>query len=713
MNVLSFPLKYFFYGLLFWGVYFTMPASHGDEKPKAPIEDPFIWLEDITGKRPLDWVRKQNAESEKQLTHSNTFEKLERRLLGILDSKERIPMVSEIGGRLYNFWRDAANPKGLWRRTSMEQYRQDHPVWETVLDLDALAEGENENWVWHGAKVLQPEDRFCLVSLSRGGADADVVREFDLKTKQFVIGGFSLPEAKSWVSWKTKDTLLVATDCGPDSLTTSGYPRTVREWDRGTPLENARILYEGLPEDMSVVGWHDPTPGYERNFVTRQMTFWTDEFFLQKNGHLIKIQKPDDANAVVHRDWLLIELRSDWTRGATTYKAGSLLAANLEHFLAQGDSLPLHILYEPTERTSLVAFSTTRNNILLKTLDNVKSRIVILHYHDGTWHKEDLPGVPDVATASISAVNKLESDDYFLTVATPLIPTILSFGTLSDDRNHPPPEKLKQSPSFFKSDGLSVRQYETTSKDGTRIPYFQIGPKNLSYNGSTPTLLYGYGGFEIPLLPSYNSLTGAAWLEQGNVYVIANIRGGGEFGPTWHQAALRDKRPRAYEDFIAVAEDVIQRKVTSPQHLGVKGGSNGGLLVGNMYTMRPDLFGAVVCQVPLLDMQRFHKLLAGASWMGEYGNPDIPEEWQFIKRFSPYHNFLKTRSYPPILITTSTRDDRVHPGHARKMTALLEAAGKDVLYYENIEGGHGGAADNQQRAFMDALSWSFLETQLK
>ncbi len=713
MNSFSFPLKHLLHCLLLGSVYFTMSSSFGDEKHDNPVSDPFIWLENVTGKRPLDWVRKQNAKSEKQLTDSSAFEKLEQRLLGILDSKERIPMISKIGRYFYNFWRDADNPKGIWRRTSMEQYRRNNPAWETVLDLDALAKRDNENWVWHGVRVLKPEDRFCLVSLSRGGADADVVREFDLETKSFVAGGFSLPEAKSWVSWKTKNTLLVATDFGPESLTTSGYPRTVREWDRGTNLENASILYEGLPEDMSVVGWHDPTPGYERSFVTRQMTFWTDELFLQRNGHLIKIQKPDDANAVVHRDWLLIELRSDWTRGTTTYKAGSLLAANLERFLALGDSTTLDVLYEPTERTSLVAFSTTRNNILLKTLDNVRSRIFILHYHDGTWHKEPLPGIPDVATASISAVDGLESDDYFLTTATPLSPTILSFGTLSDNRRHPLPEKLKQSPSFFKSDGLTVQQYETTSQDGTRIPYFQIGPKHLPHDGSTPTLLYGYGGFEIPLLPSYNSLTGAAWLEQGNVYVVANIRGGGEFGPKWHQAALKNKRPRAYEDFIAVAEDLIRRKVTSQEHLGVKGGSNGGLLVGNMYTMRPDLFGAVVCQVPLLDMQRFHKLLAGASWIGEYGNPDIPEEWQFIKRFSPYHNFLKTRSYPPILITTSTRDDRVHPGHARKMAALLESADKSVLYYENIEGGHGGAANNQQRAFMDAMAWSFLETQLK
>jgi prolyl oligopeptidase len=679
------------------------PAAADDDA------DPFLWLEDVTGERALDWVRGRNTESVAALAGTERFRGLEERIRGVLDSKERIPFVSRIGDRYYNFWRDAAHPKGLWRRTTLEEYRRAEPAWETVLDLDALAAQERENWVWHGAAVLEPEDRLCLVSLSRGGADADVVREFDLDTKAFVAGGFALPEAKSRCGWRDRDRLFVATDFGPGSLTASGYPRTVREWARGTPLADAAIVYEGRAEDMSVSGFHDPTPGFERDFVRRQITFWTNELFLRRDGRLVKIGKPDDAEASVHREWLFLELRSPWTAGDSTHPAGSLLAVDFERFLA-GDR-EMHVLFSPGPRTSLAARTATRNHLLLTTLDNVRSRVEVLTFRDGRWHREPLPGVPEFGTASATPVDDLDSDDYFLVTASSLTPSTLSLGSAAVAAR--PPEQLKQSPAFFSAAGLRVSQHEAVSRDGTRIPYFQIGPERLPLDGSTPTLLYGYGGFEIPLVPGYEPVAGAAWLERGHVYVIANIRGGGEFGPQWHQAALKAKRPRAYEDFIAVAEDLVARKVTAPRHLGVKGGSNGGLLVGNMLTMRPDLFGAVVCQVPLLDMRRYHTLLAGASWMGEYGNPDEPAEWEFIRGFSPYHNLDRGKEYPPILITTSTRDDRVHPGHARKMTARLLDLGKPVLYYENIEGGHGGAADNRQRAFMDALGYTFLERELR
>jgi prolyl oligopeptidase len=684
---------------------FTMSRS----SPANDADDPFLWLEDVTGARALDWVRGRNAESVASLAGSERFRTLETRIRAILDSKERIPFVSRIGDRYYNFWRDAANPKGLWRRTTLEEYRRAEPAWETVLDLDALAEKEGENWVWHGAAVLEPEDRLCLVSLSRGGADADVVREFDLERKAFVDGGFSLPEAKSRFGWRNRDSLFVATDFGPGSLTASGYPRTVREWSRGTPLSAAAVVYEGRHDDMSVAGFHDPTPGFERDLVRRQITFWTNELFLRRDGRLAKVEKPDDADAAVHREWLLIELRSPWTVGGTTHPAGALLAADFERFLA-GDR-GFHVLFAPGPRTSLAGYSSTRNHLLLSTLDNVRSRVDVLTFRDGRWHREPLPGVPEFGTASATPVDDLDSDDYLLVTANALTPSTLSLGSAAEATR--PPEKLKQSPAFFSANGLRVSQHEATSRDGTRVPYFQIGPEQLPLDGSTPTLLYGYGGFEIPLVPGYEPIAGACWLEQRHVHVIANIRGGGEFGPRWHQAALKEKRPRAYEDFIAVAEDLVARKVTSPAHLGVKGGSNGGLLVGNMLTMRPDLFGAVVCQVPLLDMRRYHTLLAGASWMGEYGDPDDPAQWSFIRGFSPYHNVDRGREYPPTLITTSTRDDRVHPGHARKMTARLLELGKPVLYYENIEGGHGGAADNRQRAFMDALGYAFLDRELR
>jgi prolyl oligopeptidase len=683
-----------------------MPTPASSAEPTDPA-DPHLWLEEVAGEKPLEWVRERNAKCVAALAGGDDFKKLESRILSILDSKEKIPFVTKIGDRFYNFWRDAKNPKGVWRRTTLDEYRRPEPAWETVLDIDALAKAEGENWVWHGATVLEPEDRLCLVSLSRGGADADVVREFDLETKAFVAGGFTLPEAKSRVAWRSRDSLFVASDFGPGSLTTSGYPRTVREWARGTDLAAAPPVYEGRVEDMAVGAFRDLTPGFERDFVSRQITFWTSELFLRRDGKLVKIDKPDDANASVHREWLLVELRSPWTVGGTTHPAGSLLAADFERFLA-GDRT-LHVLFAPGPRTSLVAFAGTRNRLILTTLDNVRSRIEVLSFADGAWQREPLPGVPDAGTASASPVDDIESDDYLLVTSSPLTPSTLALGTAGVGRE---PERLKASPTFFETTGLRVEQHEAVSKDGTRIPYFQIGKHPLPADASTPTLLYGYGGFEIPLVPGYDPVSGAAWLEKGHVLVIANIRGGGEFGPAWHQAALKEKRPRAYEDFAAVAEDLIRRRVTSTPHLGIKGGSNGGLLVGNMYARRPDLFGAVVCQVPLLDMRRFNKLLAGASWMGEYGDPDKPEEWAFIRGFSPYHNVVQDRGYPPLLITTSTRDDRVHPAHARKMTALLESLGKDVLSYENIEGGHGGAADNKQKAFMDALGWTFLERKL-
>ena len=673
-----------------------------------PPADPYIWLEEVTGEKPLDWVKARNAECTTELASGDPFTTLEKRILSILDSKARIPSITKIGERYYNFWRDADHPKGLWRRTTLDDYRRDEPRWETVLDLDALAKAEGENWVWHGATVLEPDDRLCLVSLSRGGADADVIREFDLETKAFVADGFGLPEAKSRVAWRGTDSLFVATDTGPGSLTTSGYPRTVREWQRGTPLADAPVVFEGREDDMSVLGVRDLTPGFERDMFMRRITFYTSETYLRRDGTLVKLDKPDDAEASLHREWLLLELRSPWEVGGTTYPAGALLVANLESFLA--GERKLTPLFTPGERTSLAGFAPTRNRILVTTLDNVRSRVTALGFRDGRWQATPLPGVPESGTASVSPIDDMDSDDAFLVTANSLQPSTLSLVTAQPDGDTV--ETLKRSPSFFDAAGLKVEQHETVSRDGTRIPYFQIGPATLPLDGSTPTLLYGYGGFEIPLVPGYEPVVGASWLERGRVYVIANIRGGGEFGPRWHQAALKAERPRAYEDLAAVAEDLVARKVTSPRHLGVKGGSNGGLLVGNMYTRRPDLFGAVVCQVPLLDMRRYHTLLAGASWMGEYGNPDDPEEWSFIRGFSPYHNVDPAGSYPPILITTSTRDDRVHPGHARKMAALLRDAGKRVLSYENIEGGHGGAADNRQKAFMDALAYVFLEQEL-
>jgi prolyl oligopeptidase len=674
-------------------------TGDGDRAPER--EDLYLWLEQVTGEKALEWARARNAETAKAL-EKDYFKALEKRLLDILDSDARIPYVQKLGSWYYNFWRDARNPRGLWRRTTLAEYRKERPAWEAVIDLDALAASEKENWFWQGADCLKPEYRLCLVSLSRGGADATVVREFDLEAKAFVEKGFFLPEAKTGAGWLDADSLHVGTDFGPGSMTTSGYPRIAKVWKRGTPLSAAETVFEGRTDDVSVFALRDHTKGFERDFVYRGVTFFTSELFLRRNGGLVQIEKPDSANASVWRDVLLLELRDDWVVGSRTYPAGALLASDFEGFL-KGERR-FEVLFEPTERKSLAGFSPTRHHLLLNELDNVRNRVYTLTKSEGRWSRQPVPGMPDLGTVTASAVDDEESDDYFLTVTDYLTPTALFLGSVAKGA----PEKLKQLAAFFDAAGLEASQHETVSKDGTRVPYFQVSRAGKALDGESPTLLYGYGGFEVPLVPSYSAGVGASWLEKGGVYVVANIRGGGEFGPRWHKAALKSDRHKAYQDFIAVAEDLVRRKVTTPRHLGIQGGSNGGLLMGNMLTMRPDLFGAVVCQVPLLDMRRYHLLLAGASWMEEYGNPDDPKQWQFIRTFSPYHNLKQGVRYPPTLLMTSTRDDRVHPGHARKMAAKMLEDGQRVLYWENIEGGHGGAADNKQAAHMGALAYTFL-----
>ncbi len=679
-------------------------ASAGE--PAGPVaEDPYLWLEDVGGQKALDWVRQQNAQSTRELEGAPDFEPVRRRLLSILDSKERIPYVTKHGPWCYNFWRDQKNVRGLWRRATLEEYKKPEPAWQVVLDLDKLAEAEKENWVWKGYDILHPTFDRCLVLLSRGGADATVVREFDLKTLCFVDGGFYLPEAKSDLAWRDRDTLYVGTDFGPGSLTSSGYPRLVKEWKRGTPLAQATAVFEGKAEDVSVAAAviHDHGRKYE--FIHRGVTFFTSEQLVRRGENWVKLDKPEDAQAGTFQDQLLLTLRSDWTVQGKTYPAGALLAADFEGCL-KGER-QFAVLFEPTPRTSLAGISQTKHWLILDELDNVRSRLYVLQRQNGAWSRTPLEA-PAFGSASASGVDPDESDDYFLTVTDFLTPSSLYLGTLGRPERQP----LKSLPAFFNAEGLQISQHEAASKDGTRVPYFQVSRKELALEGRSPTLLYGYGGFQISMLPNYNGGVGSAWLERGGVFILANIRGGGEFGPKWHEAARKAHRQRAYDDFIAVAEDLVARRVTSPAHLGIQGGSNGGLLMGVMLTERPDLFKAVVCQAPLLDMRRFNKLLAGASWMDEYGNPDKPEEWAYISQFSPYQNVAKDKHYPRVLFTTSTRDDRVHPGHARKMAARMKEQGHDVLYYENIEGGHGGAADNKQAAYMSALAYTFLAREL-
>ncbi len=675
--------------------------------PSDIPEDPYQWLEDLTGEQALDWVRERNMESALALGGSDELAALEERLIAILDSEERIAYVGKHGAFYYNFWRNRNHERGIWRRTTLDEYLKDEPAWELILDLDQLAAAEGENWHWSGTTWLEPDHTRCLIQLSRGGSDAIVVREFDPMLRSFVADGFVIDEAKSRVAWLDGDTLYVGTDFGPGSLNRSGYPRIIKIWHRGTPLAQAETLFEASHDDLGVAAWRDHTEGFERDLLHHSLTTYTNEVYLIRERKLSKIDKPDDASATLHREWLLLQLRSEYRIANRNYPAGALLAIALDSFLA-GDR-NFELLFTPTERSSLAGFSGTKNFLLLNVLDNVKGRLTVLRKGESGFIPEPLPALPDFATVSAWAVDPEHSDDYFLTVTDYLTPPRLMLGTLGKG----PPTTIKRMPVFYCAEGLRVQQFEAQSRDGTRIPYFQVAKQGLVLDGTNPTLLYGYGGFEVPLVPAYEPLVGAAWLEQGGVYVVANIRGGGEFGPKWHQAALRANRPRAYQDFSAVAEDLIARQVTSPRHLGCKGGSNGGLLVGNMLALRPELFGAIVCSMPLLDMRRYHTLLAGASWMDEYGDPDDPSEWQWIRGFSPYHNLQRGIHYPPVFFLTSTRDDRVHPGHARKMVAkMLELGLPDVTYYENIEGGHGGAANNRQAAHRAALTYLFLRKRL-
>ena len=675
----------------------------------STMSDPYLWLEEVQGEKALAWVRERNALSTSKLQASPVFSDNRAKVLGVLNNRDQIPGVTRRGEHLYNFWRDAQNPRGLWRRTTLAEYRKAQPQWDVLLDLDALGKAEGENWVWAGSNCLAPDYKHCLISLSRGGADAKVVREFDLAKREFVKDGFFLPEAKSQFDWVDINTLYVGTDFGPGSMTQSGYARVIKLWKRGTPLADAAQVFEGKDSDVSAFVNVDKTPGFERITVGRSTDFYNTEISLLVNGQWVKINKPSDATLSWQREWAFLLLKSDLKVDSTTFKSGSLLAIKFDA-LMKGES-NYQVLFEPSATRSLARSgpSTTRDYVLLNILDNVAGRIEELQYINGKWQRREVKA-PSPGTLSASGLHdpfvKEDSlaNHYIMSYLDFLTPAALYLGQPGQDHR----ELLKSNPSFFDNSGMRTEQRFATSKDGTKVPYFVVYPKNAKTDGSNPTVLYGYGGFQISMAPFYSGGWGTTWYERGGVFVIANIRGGGEFGPAWHQSAIKENKQKSYDDFGAVAEDLIKSGITKPQHLGIMGGSNGGLLVGAVMLQRPELFGAVVCSVPLLDMQRYHKLLAGNSWMAEYGNPDKPEEWAYISQYSPYQNVKTGVKYPKVLFATSTRDDRVHPGHARKMAARMMAQGHDVLYYENIEGGHGGSANNEQRANLVALENTFL-----
>ena len=677
----------------------------------AADEDPYLWLEEVESEKALEWAKERSDQDTAVIEAVPEFEDIHAELLEIYNSKDRIPTPAVRGAWIYNFWQDAEHVRGVWRRTFLSEFVKEKPAWETVLDLDALAEAEGENWVWSEVECLGPDHRRCMIGLSRGGADATVVREFDTVAKEFVDGGYKLDEAKHQIDWMDENTLWVASDFGEGSLTASGYARIAKSWKRGTALEEAATVFEGSVDDVFVFAFSDHTPEGRTDFVSVIPEFFRGTSYIKLGKRLVKLDIPDDAQMRgVFKERMLVSLRNDWQIGDTTYPQDALLAIGLDDFL-RGER-DFDILFKPQERVSLDQVGSTRNHLIYTTLDNVHSRMYRLAPTEDGWATEELelPGIGSVRLDQRGTPGSFFSDsrdDFFFTYTDFVTPTSLY---LMDREGTP--KRIKTSPAWFDATGMSVVQNEAVSKDGTRIPYFVFMPPGFEADGVNPTVIYAYGGFEVSRLPRYSAADGAGWVARGGVYVLANIRGGGEFGPKWHQAAMQEKHQNNFDDLIAVAEDLIERKITSPQHLGIMGGSQGGLLVGGAFVQRPELFNAVACAVPLLDMKRYNKLLAGASWMAEYGNPDT-DDWDYIKLWSPYQNLDKKADYPEVFFWTNTRDDRVHPAHARKMVARMTEQGHKVYYYENTEGGHSAGANLGARAYTDALEYAYLWMKLR
>lgn len=701
-----------------------------DSVATAPKFDPgfdtasHLWLEEVEGTQALDWVKGQNDRTLKVLEADPRYQGYYEDALKIATSKERIPYGSIRNGYVYNFWQDETHERGIWRRTSIGSYATAQPAWETILDVDALAKAEGKNWVYKGVSCLPPANTDCLISLSNGGKDATTQREFDVTTKSFVKGGFDIPEAKSDLVWKDKDTLLIATDWGADgsTLTESGYPFVVKELKRGQTLAQATEVYRGAKSDVAVAPFSIEEESGERWFgLVRAETFFTSTYFMlsKTGGQPVQLPLPPKASVQgVYRDEMLVTLQQDWEAtvggGAegpdgdtkVSFKTGDLIGFPLRDFLATGKLTRIELVLRPTAKQGLESVSIAKGAVLVTLMDNVVPKVLKYTKADDVWTSSEVP-LPANGTAGVTYASE-EEDTVFLGYEGYLAPDTLyqyqvSTGALKE---------IKTMPTWFDASGYTTDQYEATSKDGTKVPYFVVHKKDIVLDGSNPTLLYGYGGFQVSYTPSYSGTTGKLWLEQGGVYVLANIRGGGEFGPGWHEQGLKTKRQVVYDDFIAVAEDLIARKITRKEKLGAMGGSNGGLLMGVMFTQRPDLFKAIVCQVPLLDMLRYHTLLAGASWMDEYGDPDVPEERAFLEKLSPYHNVKADVQYPEIYFETSTKDDRVHPAHARKMAKRLEDLGKPFFYYENIDGGHSAAANQKEAAKRAALEFTYLARKL-
>ena len=692
-------------------------VSMAQTAPSAPAfatseaTDSYVWLEDVEGERAMAWVKDHNTHSLGVLQGDPRYEPLHQQALAIVQARDRIPAPGFThDGHIDNFWQDAQHVRGVWRRTTLDSYKTAEPQWETVLDIDALAEAESANWVYKGSTCLAPEERYCLISLSNGGKDAVTLREFDSVTRSFVEGGFVLPESKGGATWLNKDTLLISRDFGVGTLTNSGYPMIVKRMMRGQSLDQADVLFMGEPTDVSVSGYtlRDADGVLKATLINRSIDFYSSETYrVTDDGAVVKLALPakSDITGLVAGQ-LVVSLKQDWTApSGQDFKSGNLIAWPLDAWL-EDQATPAVLVLRPTERQAVEGVNATRNTLVVALYDNVRGSVRIYRPGETEWTHTtlDLPQNVSVGVGSAS-----ETDDkVFVSVTGYLNPSSLWLADAATGAV----DQVKSMPAKFDATGMTVDQHEARSADGTMIPYFVVHKADMPLDGSNPTLLYGYGGFESSLLPGYSATVGKLWLERGGVYVIANTRGGGEFGPRWHEAALQQNRQRAHEDFQAVALDLIARDITSQPKLGIMGGSQGGLFMGAMLTQRPDLINAAVIQVPLFDMLRFHKLLAGDSWKGEYGDPDIPEQRAWIQAYSPYQNLRAGQPYPEVFIHTSTKDDRVHPGHARKAAARLEELGYPVLFYENTDGGHAAGANLQETARRLALEYTYLSRRL-
>lgn len=677
----------------------------------AAEDDPYLWLEDRTGAPALEWVKAENARARGAITADPRFGGLYAKSLKLHEADDIIPYAYPMGDFVYNFWQDAKNPLGLLRRATLQSYKTERPEWEAVVDFDALSAAEGVNWVYGHIDCLHPDYRTCVISMSPDGGDASVVREFDLETKAFMADGFNLPVSKSGVTLVDRDTALVSSTFGPGEETASGYPRVVKRWKRGEPFEAAVTLYEAEADDMAAGAYaiDDMAAGQRHLLVNRQIDFYTAELlYLRPDDSLASVPMPPDAEKWVLFDGqLLFSPQSDWQApDGSTLAAGGVHAFDFRFWTETGEAGLYTTLVEPAERVSIESFWPNANRLFVSMTENVEGKVVAFRHGPQGWGEPQALALPANGTISIDHADYHGSSVSF-TFSGLITPPTLYWSDDDGDTLEP----IKSLPARFDSAQFVAERFEATSKDGTRIPYFVARPKDLS--GPVPTLLYAYGGFQSSMLPWYSGLRGQLWLEQGNAWVLANIRGGGEFGPAWHRAALKEKRQTAFDDFAAVAGDLVTRGLTTARQLGIQGGSNGGLLVGVSITQRPELFGAAISEVPLLDMMRYTLLPPGASWIAEYGDPTKPEEAAFIRAYSPYQNVEAGKAYPKTLFMTSTADDRVHPGHARKMAARMLEQGHDVLFHEYLEGGHGGSGDIRRQAEWAALEYMFLQQTLE